>query len=270
MIMNILCQKNIEKTPDDDQICFDLSPKLEYIDRSLLFISQKKEEIPTEYSVVIERMKKDVALISSFPENDWKLVNNRASVKVFTKAIRGEKIHMAKIETLIPACIDYVFQVLNEMDIKKRKWDKMLEKSQVLEVLNDQSSIVYMAYKTPPLIKKRDVCYLSTWSSDAATSSTDCEDLQKRSYTVLSTSVDHSGCPSSIPGFVRACIRVMYTTIREIRISPPLVSVVNVSHFDPGGHLPPVAINKTLKMGGDGMAEMRKQLMADYSRMSIS
>ncbi|XP_065844928.1 START domain-containing protein 10-like [Oscarella lobularis] len=163
-------------------------------------------------------------------EADWKLVNERLEAKMYryTKNTGKHRVTMCKaVFEGIP--MDIMEKIINDMNIRG-EWDTMAKDMKDIDILDDDTKIVYWVIKMPMPCSNRDVLL------HAKTIRSPNETL------IVYKNATHPKCPpKSSP--IRADILLSSVRISSDKDDPNTSHLVFIQQFDLKGWLPASVVN---------------------------
>ncbi len=114
-----------------------------------------------------------------FSQEDWKLIKDTDSIKVFSKSEDKNKFDTFKGTVTVNSSIHNFISVLNTIEIFP-KWGHNIKEANLLERTGDTLQIYYSVAKAPFPYKNRDGIYLNRfrWQSKTKTLTVDIEILE--------------------------------------------------------------------------------------------
>jgi len=163
-----------------------------------------------------------------YGQDDWKLRNDRDSIKTFTSHIDGDRIKSIKAESIIPASLKQLASVIMDVD-HLQDWVYSTKSSSLLKRVSQTELYYYSEVNFPWPATNRDFVAHLTINQDPKT----------RVITIRAENVQ--GLVPEKRGIVRIIESIGRWTITPI--DKNLLRVSYVLRVDPDGNIPPWMVN---------------------------
>jgi len=144
-------------------------------------------------------------------------------IRVATKAFEGYETLCVRGSTKVRCSRENIVRYALDLE-RKGEWDDLYESGFIVEEVG-YSQVLYMSYRSPVYLKKRDFCLLRMTH-------------EEESYAlVVNCSIVHPKVPTR-KNYVRANLQASGFMIRTSQNDPEVCDVVYIVQMDPNGSVP--------------------------------